>query len=94
MEIQEGIYDIPDGCIAKLLPGAKKISIQKRKDRHIQSGDYRCKDCCHRVEGHCTHHTWYTSMVCDLRPKKTLPNTFYAAPYGQKSCEKFELKDN
>ena len=55
---------------------------------------YRCKDCCHRVEGHCTHHTWYTSMVCDLRPKKTLPNTFYAAPYGQKSCEKFELKDN
>ena len=35
MEIQEGIYDIPDGCIAKLLPGAKKISIQKRRDRHI-----------------------------------------------------------
>jgi hypothetical protein len=93
MEITEGVYDIPDGYRAKILIGAKQISIQKRKPRCIEEGDYRCKDCIHRVEGYPTRHRWYTSFVCELKPKKTVEGSFYAAPYGQKACKDFDLRN-
>ena len=90
--LSEGIYEIPEELTIKILPGARRISVQKKKSKTIAPNDYRCKDCVHQFKGYCTRHRWYKSDVCELKPKRDIPDTFYAAPYNRKACEKFKLK--
>lgn len=98
MKLQEGTYDIQEGYRAVLIPGENKIRIQKRVDRHIKPGDYRCKDCKFRGKGKqmkCKSYLFGLDDVCLKRVKTVIGyDTFYfGAPYNKKPCEMFELKE-
>ena len=47
MDLKEGIYNIPDGLVVKILRGARQIEVKPNSDNRIKPGDYRCKDCKH-----------------------------------------------
>ena len=86
MELKIGEYFIPDGCTAKFV--GRMVVVYKRKSKKLAPTEYRCKDCKHRVQGHCFKRQHYDSDVCELKPKGN--GLFYGAPLYGKPCEKFE----
>ena len=95
MDLKEGIYNIPDGLVVKILRGARQIEVKPNSDNRIKPGDYRCKDCKHQIEGPCLGNQWWTSKVCEKRPKRVVQQTqvYYAAQDNRFPCAMFELKD-
>lgn len=97
-ELKEGIYTIPDNLRMYLEPGCKMLVVKKRVDRHIPQGDYRCKDCIHRIKGKMlpSKDYWIHKMddVCEKRVKAVIGETtyYYGAPYNKKRCEMFGLR--
>ena len=94
MELKEGTYTIPDNLRMQLLKGGKTLVVTQRKgiNPHLKEGEYRCKDCTHFVTGYWSKNIrWYSSKVCDQKPKKQ-EGCFYACHYYGKPCSKFELK--
>lgn len=93
-----GSYRIPEGCKATIVNGVVEISV--KKDNRIKEGDWRCKDCKHRIEGRTSINAHYTSWVCELKPKTILNPRFsnqklyYCANRNDKVCEKFERKED
>ena len=89
--LELGEYIIPDGCVVKLAKG--RIVVSERVVRGLAPGDYRCRDCVHRILGHCNN-SGHSTMVCEKRPK---PGglfgfaLFYHAPMYQTPCANFEL---
>lgn len=47
--LEIGQYTIHEGCKATVSGGVIEISI--KKDNRIKEGDWRCKDCKHRIDG-------------------------------------------
>lgn len=100
-ELQEGIYDIPQGYRAIISGG--KITIRKYRKHPIREGGLRCKDCKYFDSGMATYSPNYTTVVCKMKPKemplylegrkKKLSDDFqlyYAASPYDKICDKFE----
>lgn len=93
--LSEGQYLIPDGYKATVANGVVEISI--KRDNHIKEGEYRCKDCIHRVQGHSTAN-FLRAWVCELKPKTSrnpisaTQKLFYSAPLYGKICEHFQKK--
>lgn len=91
-----GEYRIPDGCKATVHNGVVEISV--RRDNRIKEGDWRCKDCKHRIKGKTSINAYYPSWVCALKPKQVRNPRFanrklyYCANRNDKACENFELK--
>ena len=91
--LKEGEYRIPEDLRAIII-NPTTIRVQKRKARSpiLGEGEYRCKDCEHWVKGYALKHQWYTSHVCEMKPKRT-EGLFYAqCDYG-KPCENFKLRE-
>lgn len=94
-EIKEGIYLIPDNLRAIIKDGGKTLVVQKRKGRnpYLKEGEYRCKDCTHRIKGYpykSEKTRWYKSFVCEMKPKGE--DCFYGCKDYGKPCEHFNLK--
>lgn len=93
-----GKYRLPDGCKAIVSGGEIEISI--KKDNRIKEGDWRCKDCKHRIEGKTSLNAWTMSWVCELKPKQVRnprfagQKLFYCANRNDKVCENFERKES
>ena len=90
MTLKEGEYFIPDGYSVKKVE--QTLQVYKSKANRLSEGEYRCKDCKHRVKGKTFGRQYYDTMVCELKPKKE-NGLFYCAPLYGKLCEKFELKE-
>lgn len=96
--LSEGRYLIPDGYKATVSNGVVEISV--KRDNRIKDGDWRCKDCKHRVEGRTSINVHHTSWVCELKPKTILNPRFanqeiyYCANRNNKACENFERKED
>lgn len=92
-EINEGVYKIPEGCIAKI----KDNTITIRKSNKIIVTEDRCRDCKFFGIGRVYKSLpWYKTRVClkKLKNKKDVEgNTLYLTvkAYG-KICEHFERK--
>lgn len=92
--LSEGIYLIPEGCKAIVSGGAIQISV--KKDNRIKYGDWRCRDCKHRIDGKVSLNAW--TWVCELKPKAirnprfASQKIFYCANRNDKACENFEFK--
>ena len=88
MDLQVGEYFIPDDCTAKFV--GRTLVVYKRKSKKLAPTEYRCKDCKHRIKGHCLKRQRYDTMVCELKPKEN--GLFYGAPLYGEPCDKFEKK--
>lgn len=94
-EIKEGMYLIPDNLRAIIKNGGKTLVLQPRKGRNpnLKEGEYRCKDCTHRIKGYVYKSEktrWYKSFVCEMKPKGE--DCFYSCKDYGKPCEHFNLK--
>ena len=93
--LSEGSYLIPEGCKATVHNGVVEISV--RRDNRIKYGDWRCKDCKHRIKGKTSINAYYPSWVCALKPKQVRNPRFanrklyYCANRNDKACENFEI---
>ena len=102
MELQVGEYFIPKDCTIRRIGQTIQV-YRKRKDR-LDVGEYRCKDCKHYVKGYTNAIYYWTTDVCEMKPKapskKQLSNPqlanrklyFAAQKYG-KPCDNFELRN-
>ena len=96
--LEIGQYAIPEGCKATVSGGVIEISI--KKDNRIKEGDWRCKDCKHRIDGKTSLNAWTMSKVCELKPKQVRNHRFanqklfYCANRNDKACENFERKED
>ena len=92
-ELKIGEYLIPEGCTFKRV--GNTIQVYRKKKDKLKVDEYRCKDCKHYVEGHTGSHFW-TTAVCDMKPKKRKcangHKLFYMAQKYGKPCELFELR--
>lgn len=95
--LSEGRYRIPEGYKATIHQGLVEISV--KKDNRIKEGDWRCKDCKHRIKGKSSINAYYPSYVCRLKPKQVRNSRFanrklyYCANRNDKACENFERKE-
>ena len=96
--LEIGQYAIPEGCKATVSGGVIEISI--KKDNRIKEGDWRCKECKHRIDGKTSLNAWTMSKVCELKPKQVRnprfanQKLFYCANRNDKACENFERKED
>jgi hypothetical protein len=89
--LKEGTYNIPED-LRVLVINPTTIRVQKRKARTLQEGEYRCKDCAHRIKGRALKSYTYLTDVCEMKPKKT-EGLFYFQPYYGWKCEHFKLRE-
>lgn len=95
--LSEGYYLIPEGYKATVHNGMVEISV--KRDNRIKDGDWRCKDCKHRIEGRASINAYFPSYVCALKPKQVRNTRFaslklyYCANRNDKACGNFERKD-
>ena len=88
-----GEFGIEEGYRA-FVKGGDSVCVVKRKERsnRIKEGDFRCRDCKHRVKGRCRGNSVYETMVCEIRPKENAggQKLFYCSPAFRFPCENFE----
>ena len=90
-ELQEGNYTIPDGCVVKILRGAREISVRKKREKFHNY----CRECEHQRHGRKSiQGQWWDSGYCAVKPKVIAGKGgyFYAAGDGQMACPKFSPK--
>jgi hypothetical protein len=91
--LEIGEYKIPEDCCAKVM--GKTITVKKKACLKLPEGEYRCKDCKHRVRGISITH--YETDVCELKRKGLCSYDgkvhYYACQAYDKICENFELKE-
>lgn len=93
--LSPGKYVIPEGYRGILIKGV--LTVQPKKNRGIQSDEYRCRDCLNRAPGYCNNSQYHTTMVCEKHPKPGGTHgreLFYHAPRLRKACSDFELDES
>lgn len=87
-----GEYQIADGYRGILKKNV--LVVKARVLRGAAPGELRCKDCKHRVLGHCLQRTTET-YVCEMRPKGMWGSTrlFYNCPAMGYPCAMFDRVD-
>lgn len=88
-----GVYRVEEGYRA-ITDKGQVVRVLKRLVRYnrIQEGDYRCRDCKHRIQGWCKQNSVYPTSVCEMRPKVSSgprPLHFVAGAHSH-ICQHFE----
>ena len=95
MELKEGIYTIPVGCVVKHHDNIFEVRQSQRKI--LGEGEYRCKDCIHRKEGYGRNTGFYKTMVCYKQPtdkvNKLGQQCYVVANKYDKICNNFKLRE-
>jgi hypothetical protein len=101
MILEQGEYEIPEDCIAKVHHRMIYIAPKQRRGRRFGSKKEgrakHCRDCRHREQGYAANTACHKTMVCKLRPKIVMGwhkkrETYYAVGEYDPICKEFDEK--
>ena len=90
-----GEYFIPDGCTVDR--AGRLLTVRRQKKRLTgEGGDYRCQHCRHYASGHAVSNLYWTTTVCERKPKKIYKGTwlYYHVEATCRACDEFELRED